>query len=148
LCPQQAGPPAGRAAPTLQLIAPDRQFEYLTDARQEMDMAVRLCLVSMLATVLTFAFLLRDGMWLLLALVPYGLGYVAYRGAVSSAHGYGVVVTRVLDLSRFALYEELRVPQPADTDAERAQNRKLMQLLDPYDMASRQATFIYRQAKR
>jgi hypothetical protein len=134
-------------APLLQLTVPDRHFKYLTDARQEMDTAIRLCLVSLLATVLTSAFLLRDGLWLLLALVPYGLAYVAYRGAVSSAHGYGVVVARVLDLNRFALYDELRMPQPADTAAEREQNYKLMRLLDPYAMASRQATLIYRQGE-
>jgi hypothetical protein len=135
-------------APIIQLIAPPRHFDYLTEARQEMDTAIRLCLVSLLASALTFAFLLRDGWWLLLTFAPYGLAYIAYRGAVSSAHSYGVVVARVVDLNRFALYDELRVPQPADADEERGNNRRLMRLLDPYELANRKPEFKYRDSTR
>jgi hypothetical protein len=144
----QYGLSAITIAPILHLIIPPRHFEYLTDARQEMDTSIRLCLVSLIATAMSFAFLLRDGWWLLLTLVPYGLAYIAYRGAVSSAHGYGVVFARVVDLNRFALYEELRVPQPTNAEQERASNRRLMRLLDPYDADSQWAKFTYRSARR
>ncbi|MBV8539343.1 MAG: hypothetical protein JO364_08685 [Pseudonocardiales bacterium] len=102
-------------APHFSLIAPDRHTQYLRDSRQQMDTTISLCTVSFLATIIAVVFLLTDGLWLLVALVPYALAYVAYRGAVAAADEYATAVTTVIDLNRFQLYESLRIDAPRDT---------------------------------
>ena len=80
-------------------------------------------------TALSVVLLVRDGGWLLLVLAPYCVSYLAYRGAVSSAHAYGTALSTLVDLDRFAMYDELRIPSPPDTLTERERNRRLLELL-------------------
>jgi hypothetical protein len=129
-------------APHLHLIAPDRHLEYLTDAREDMDSAIRICVVGLVATALTVAFLLTDGLWLLWAILPYFISYLAYKGAVSAAQSYGTIIASVIDLDRFSLYDELGVYLPLDTKDERTNNGPLMKLL-----GGNYATVLYRQKK-
>jgi hypothetical protein len=116
-------------APHLALIVPERHLSYLQDSRQQLDTTIRLCTVSLLPTVIAAVALLRDGLWLLAALIPYSLAYIAYRGAVASAEEYGIAVSSVIDLDRFSLYEQLHIDQPRDTVEERATNESLIRLL-------------------
>jgi hypothetical protein len=53
--------------------------------REQLDLAVRLCTLSLLAAIVAVVFLITDGAWLFVALVPYALAYAAYRGAVVAA---------------------------------------------------------------
>jgi hypothetical protein len=116
-------------APHLHLIAPSRHLDYLVDAREDMDSAIRICTVGLVATALTVGFLMTNGLWLLWAVVPYSVSYLSYKGAVSAAQGYGAVVASVLDLDRFLLYKELGLNSPKDSNEERTNNEKLMQIL-------------------
>lgn len=116
-------------APRLHLIATPRHLEYLIDAREDMDSAIRICTVGFVATLLTVGFLLTDGLWLLWAILPYSVSYLAYRGAVSAAQGYGAVIASVIDLNRFRFYDELGLFPPRDTTEERQNNKTLMQIL-------------------
>lgn len=120
-------------APYFLLIAPDEHKRYVRDSRQQMDTTISLCTVSFLATIIAVVFLLTDGLWLLVSLVPYALAYVAYRGAVEAAYEYATAVTTVIDLNRFQLYESLRIDAPRDTKEERAANMRLMTLLGGED---------------
>jgi len=126
----QYGLSALTISPHLHLIAPPRHLEYLVDAREDMDAAIRICTVGLIATALTAALLLTDGLWLLWATLPYAISYLAYKGAVSAAQGYGNVVASVIDLDRFIVYSELGVPLPRNNKQERKNNRGLMQLLN------------------
>jgi hypothetical protein len=126
---EQYGLNAITIAPHLYLIAPDRHRNYLMDAREDMDTSIRICTVGLAATVLTICFFLTKGLWLLWALLPYFISYLAYRGAVSAAQGYGSVVTTVIDLNRFRLYNELGLDLPRDSAEERENNEKLMLIL-------------------
>ena len=65
----------------------------------------------------------------MLALAPYCISYLAYRGAVASAHSYGTALSTLVDLDRFALYEQLRMVPPPDTVVERERNAQLLKLL-------------------
>jgi hypothetical protein len=56
---------AVRVIPHLALVAQDRDLEYLNDQRSNLDLAVRLCATSLLATACTLAFLWDRGLWLL-----------------------------------------------------------------------------------
>jgi hypothetical protein len=126
----QYGLDAILTAPYFLLIAPDEHTRYVRDSRQQMDTTISLCIVSFLATIIAVVFLLTDGLWLLVSLVPYALAYVAYRGAVEAAYEYATAVTTVIDLNRFQLYGILRIDAPRDTEEERAANMRLMTLLE------------------
>ncbi|MFC0112283.1 hypothetical protein [Kibdelosporangium aridum] len=125
----QYGLEAITTAPHFSLVIPEPHLAYLRDSRQLLDTTVRLCFVSLLATLITFAALLTDGLWLLVTLVPYGLAYLAYRAAIAAADEYGTAVSTIIDLDRFVLYERLGLPRPRDTDEERRYNAQLMSLL-------------------
>jgi hypothetical protein len=119
-------------APHFALVASEAHVAYVDDSQEEFDTAVRLCSVSLIATVITVPAVLSDGLWLLIALIPYALAWIAYRAAVSAADEYMTAVSTVMDLNRFALYKQLGLPQPRDTAEERDTNKRLMALLE-YD---------------
>lgn len=123
-------------APHLTSVAAADNRNYLEDAGQQLDLAVRVCSLSLVATALTAVLLADDGLWVLLAFLPYALAYFGYRGAVAAGRSQGVAFATVLDLERFALYERLHLEPPADTVAERAQNSQLMDLLNGSDRAN------------
>ncbi|WP_125726885.1 hypothetical protein [Kibdelosporangium aridum] len=125
----QYGLDAVTTAPHFALVIPEPHLAYLRDSRQLLDTTVRLCFVSLLATLIAIAALLTDGPWLLVALAPYFLAYLAYRAAIAAADEYGTAVATIIDLDRFALYEHLGLPRPRDTDEERQVNAQLMSLL-------------------
>lgn len=127
---KQYGLDAITIAPHLHLVAPDRHRNYLMDAREGMDAAIRICTVGLAATALTMGFFFTRGLWLLWALLPYSISYLAYRGAISAARGYGGVIRTVIDLNRFRLYSELGLDLPRDIAEERESNGKLMKILD------------------
>ncbi len=77
-----------------------------------MDLAKAMCLVSSVATAISAVLLSDDGAWCLVSLAPAGVSYASYLGAVASARSYNVAIETVTDLSRFALYDALRVAQP------------------------------------
>lgn len=118
-----------QVAPYLSMIAPQEQTAYVDDAREEMDTAIGLVLAATLATVVTIAMLMLDGTWLLVALVPYAVAYVAYRGAVAAAQEYGVALSVMVSLSRFELYERLHLGLPDDLADEVKRNKRLSYIL-------------------
>lgn len=101
-----------------------------------MDTTISLCTVSFLATIIAVVFLMTDGLWLLVSLIPYALAYIAYRGAVAAADEYATAVTTVIDLDRFQLYESLRIDAPRDIKEERAANVRLMKFLEGDESAN------------
>lgn len=136
----QYGLDALQTVPLLSLVAAERHIQYVDESREQLDTAVRFCTVSLLASILSVTFLINDKLWLLGALIPYALAYVAYRAAVVAAGEYTTAVKTVIDLDRFALYESLRIEQPRDTAEERRVNKSLMDLLG----GSRNANVRYR----
>jgi hypothetical protein len=129
----EAGAPYGLGLPTvaphLTLVALPEHVEFVNDQRTQLDLAVRLVVISVLACALSVLFLWRDGLWLLVAVVPYVLAYVFYRGAVVVAADYGTALATVIDVDRFLLYQRLNVPLPTSLASEQEQSRKLMKLL-------------------
>jgi hypothetical protein len=103
----------------MMMVAPRAELDYVDDQRTSMDLAVRSCLVCLLGCLVTIVYLWPHRLWLLVALVPLGLAWTCYRGAVTAAQGYGAAVRMLFDLNRFALYERMGFPFPATTAAER-----------------------------
>jgi hypothetical protein len=129
LAGSQYGLDAGTVIRHIAFVAPPERLGYLNDQRQLLDLSVRMCATSVLATLIAIASFWPHGPWLLLALVPYAIAYVSYRGAVVVAREYGAAFATIIDLDRFAFYDYLRVPLPKNTDAERHANAQLMRLL-------------------
>jgi hypothetical protein len=102
---------------------------YVADTKQQLDLTVRVCILAMLATLITGVLLASDGWWVLFAFVPYATAYLAYRGSISAARAYGSALAAVIDTNRFRLYELLHLPLPKDTFDERRQNARLMKLM-------------------
>jgi hypothetical protein len=129
--------------PHIGLVADDKHIAYLNDQRSALDLAVRGCVVSGLASLLAVVALWDDGLWLLLALIPYAGAYLSYRGAIVTASHYGVAICSVIALNRFALYERLRVELPGSP----AQEVRLNDRLEPlYAFAATPDSIRYRRS--
>jgi hypothetical protein len=122
-----------QVVPYLIAVAPSEQTAYLSGAREEMDTAISLSAAALLATVTTVGMLLFDRAWLLLAFLPYGVAYLAYRGAVAAAAEYGAALSVLVSLSRFELYERLHLGAPDSLADEQRRNRHLAYLLGAED---------------
>ncbi|KOX20625.1 hypothetical protein ADK67_29055 [Saccharothrix sp. NRRL B-16348] len=117
------------------------QVRAVVDARRDsLDSTARLALTGVLTAVASACLLARSGWWCLLALVPLGLGWLAYVGAVRAAIAYGEAVVVAFDLGRFDLLTALHLHLPATRAAEHRlaealclQWRQGVQLPDDYD---------------
>jgi hypothetical protein len=116
-------------APHLNLVAVKEHREYVDDCRKGLDLGVRICVLFAIATALSVGLLADNGPWLLLSLIPYCVSYLAYRGAISSAQAYGTALSTLVDLNRFALYEQLHLSPPSDIADELSRNAQLLKLL-------------------
>lgn len=130
LAGSQYGIDALQVVPHLLLISPPNHIDYVNDQRSQLDLAVRMTFLSAMATGTAIVFLCRDGAWALIALIPYALAYFSYRGSVIAAGHYGSALETLINLNRFALYEQLHVQLPASTQEEKEANEKLMGLLE------------------
>ena len=124
----QYGMDALQAVPHLLMIAPTSHVDYVNDQRSQLDLAVRMTLMSVLASATALIFLSPHRLWALIAVVPYMIAYLAYRGSVVAAGHYGSALDALINLDRFTLYEQLHVELPATTVNERAVNQKLARL--------------------
>ena len=127
---QPYGLDAIKVMPYLAQVARPEDKRYLDDQRSQMDLAVRMSFTALLAFAATIAFMWRDGIWLLISLVPCSIAYLSYRGAIIAAGQYGRAVAVMIALNRFSLYEQLRMPVPVSTEEERRINKGLGQLID------------------
>lgn len=125
----QYGIVALQAVPHLLLIAPANHVDYVNDQRSQLDLAVRMTFISVVAVATSIIFLWPDGAWVLIALIPYGLAYFSYRGSVVAAGHYGYALETLINLNRFALYQQLHVKLPASTEKEQEMNAALRNLL-------------------
>jgi hypothetical protein len=130
---RRAGAPYGldavRVMPYVSRVASAEDMAYVNDQRSNLDLAVRMSLMSILAAALWVCFMWWDRLWVLAALVPCAVGYLCYRGAVVAAAEYGRALAVVISLNRFALYERLHMQQPPDAAAERRANRNLSRVM-------------------
>jgi hypothetical protein len=113
-------------APRAAVVARSPEVDYLQSQRMQMDLAVRTSVLAMMAALITVVVMWRHNVWLLVALIPYTISYGSYRGAVTVAHEYGTALSVLIELTRFNLYERLRLPLPKTLDEERDTNESLM----------------------
>jgi hypothetical protein len=105
--------------PRLYALLPDRAAAIVEDARNQLDSACRFAAAYGIAAVVTFALLLPQGLWCLLALVPALLAWLSYRAAVSSTVAFRLAGQVAFDLYRLELLTAMRLPLPACAEEER-----------------------------
>lgn len=125
----QYGLEALQVVPHLVLTAPDQHVAYVNDQRSQLDLAVRMSFMSIIACATALLFLWPDGLWVLVAAIPYGMAYLSYRGAIVAAGHYGSAFDTLINLDRFSMYEQMGLELPTGTSQERMINKKLMLLL-------------------
>jgi hypothetical protein len=115
--------------PHMALAARSEDVDYLDDQRMQLDLAVRMCFTAALACVTSIVLLGHDGYWAFVAVAPAAVAYLSYRGAIISAEEYGVAMSALIDLNRFAFYERFHLPIPKNITEERQNNAKVMELI-------------------
>ena len=100
----------------------------LSDRRNQLDAAVRLCIAAGLATAVGVGLLLWHGSWLFLALVTYLLCWVCYRAAVAAARGFSTSLAAAIDLHHLKLFDALQLKRPVNLAEELKFNKTLGQL--------------------
>jgi hypothetical protein len=111
------------AVPHILLIAPPSHVDYVSDQRSQLDLAVRMTFMSGLASATAVLFLWPRHFWVLVALIPYMLAYLSYRGSVVAAGLYGSALGTLFNIDRFELYKQLHLQLPAETTEEREETR-------------------------
>jgi hypothetical protein len=106
------------AWPRLYPVLTDQVRAVVDGRRDSLDSAARLTLTNTLTAIASLGLLTRSGWWSLLALVPLGIGWLAYLGAVRAAVAYGEAITVAFDLGRFDLLKALHLPLPPDRATE------------------------------
>ena len=116
--------------PHLLLIAPSSHVDYVNDQRLQLDLAVRMIFISAAASATTIFFLWPYGLWPLTALIPYGLAYLSYRGAIVAGTHYGSALDTLISLDRFELYKQLHLRLPATLIDEIDTSERITELLN------------------
>ncbi|MGP4022443.1 hypothetical protein [Actinomadura sp. 3N407] len=116
------------AWPRLYPLLGDRMRALVDEARDTLDMSVRLCVVTALLVPVSLGLLHESGLWLLLTLLPLAVSWTAYTGAVRAAQTYAGTVHAAFDLHRFDLITALRLPLPLSSAGEREQAKALCRM--------------------
>jgi hypothetical protein len=56
--------------------------------------------------------------------------YLSYRGSIVAATHYAAAIDVMVNLNRFALYQQLHLPVPANGAEEKAMNEALAEVLE------------------
>jgi hypothetical protein len=99
--------------------------EALDGLRDQLDVAVRLCVVLLVAAVVSGAMLATDGWWLGVPAAAVLLAWLAYRSAIRTAAAYGEAMGWAFDLHRFDMLKALHLPLPPDMAQEEEFNEQL-----------------------
>ncbi|WP_406480254.1 hypothetical protein [Streptomyces sp. NBC_01615] len=128
----RAGAPYGLDAvmawPRLFFSLPEDALQKVTEYRNQLDIAVRLCITFGLGALITTALLVLHPLWLAVPAICALLSWFAYHAALHAATTYGIAFTAAIDVYRMKLLRDLSLKMPANTDEERDINGKLMAL--------------------
>jgi hypothetical protein len=111
--------------PRLYPVLGERVLAIVDDERTQLDVAVRFCVVLLVAAVVSLGLLATQGWLLLVPAATFALAWLAYKGSVGAAVAYGEGLETAFDLHRFDLLRALHLPLPADSEQERAQNAQV-----------------------
>jgi hypothetical protein len=102
--------------PRLYPFLSERLADGLGELRDQLDVAARLCVTLLLATMISALLLLPrlllHGWWLVLPVATAVLAWVAYKAALQAAMAYGRLIYVAFDLHRFDMLRGLHLPLP------------------------------------
>jgi len=98
------------------------------DRRGTLDLLTRLTVTGFVTALAALVILLKAGVWVLLAVVPAGVGVLAYLGALRAALAYGESVQAAFDTHHLTFGAALGLDRPATPEAERQAYRQLCDL--------------------
>lgn len=108
---------------------PPSLAQRISDARFQLDLGVRYCMIWLLATVGALFLLLSFPGWLFVAVGTYVAAWLSYRAACGAAASYGAMLAVAIDLHRFDLLAVLRQELPESLPDEVANNTVLMNVM-------------------
>jgi hypothetical protein len=117
------------AWPRLSPLLSKSSLADLRDRRNQLDSAVRLCIVAGLATAIGIFLLIRHGSWLFLPVGTYALCWACYRAAVNAAKGFSKSLAAAVDLHHLKLFDALQMKRPADLEDEYKLNTGTLKFL-------------------
>lgn len=109
-------------------LLPAQLAEELSDRRNQLDAAVRLCANAAVATVVSIVLLLPYGPLLLVPLATYIVCWASYAGAVAAARSFCRGLAAAVDLSHLRLYDALQLERPPNLGKEAATGAALSRL--------------------
>jgi hypothetical protein len=109
-------------------LLPDKLAEELSDRRNQLDAAVRLCVNAGVATVVTVVLLMPYGKWLLVSLTTYAVCWASYAGAVAAARAFCRGLAAAVDWSHLPLYDALQLERPVNMKEEKETGEALSRL--------------------
>ncbi|MFG1993780.1 hypothetical protein ACGFJ7_27770 [Actinoplanes sp. NPDC048988] len=116
------------AWPRLYEALPEQTLKKVGEARNQLDVAARLCLSLATSAVIATVILAPHGWWLLAPLGLLLLAIAAYRAAIAAAMIYGDTICSVIDVHRLKLLQMMRLEMPLTLDKEREINKILAEL--------------------
>ena len=114
----------------------------LSDRRNQLDAAVRLCVAAGVATLISVGLLISHGPWLFLALATYLLCWASYRASVAAARGFSIALAAAVDLHHLQFFDGLSLERPANIDEEKSRNAVLTNLFRGYELDSAEKRFL------
>jgi hypothetical protein len=118
--------------PLLYPLLPQRFTAVLDGQRDQIDIAARFCVAFIVATGISFAFLITHTPWLLFPAFTMLLAWLSYRAAIIAALSYGVTFESAFALYRFELRKALHLQLPATTTQEKEWNERLSRFLSEW----------------
>jgi hypothetical protein len=137
----QFGLQAIATLPYFALVADPEHRALLDDRRTSLDFAVRVCILGILAAGAAVVFLWGRGLDMLIALLPFLVAYLSYRGSLNVAVEYGIAMSILIALNRERLYRSLALDLPTSLEAERTETAvTVMRLVGPANQRAAGAT--------
>ena len=101
------------AMPRLSPLLSDASQAELSDRRNQLDAAARLCFAAGLSTAGGLCLLVWHESWLFLPVATYVLCWAGYRAAVAAARSFSVSLAAAIDLHHLQLFDALQLERPA-----------------------------------
>lgn len=113
------------AWPRLRPLLSDPVLADLTDRRNQLDAAARLCIAAGLATAAGVCLLIWRESWLFLPFATYLLCWACYRAAVAAAQDFSTSLAAAVDMHHLDLLDALQLDRPTDLEDEYDRNDTL-----------------------
>lgn len=122
------------ALPRMIPLMSSSMLTELSDRRNQLDAAVRLCVAAGAATLISVGLLISYGPWLFLALATYLLCWASYRAAIAAARGFSIALAAAVDLHHLQFFDALSLERPANIEEEKSLNAALTSLFRGYEL--------------